>query len=238
MSEELKRSKKPSKMKEIMKKRWFAPTIYITSAALLLTGALWYTGVLTEDKQEEFDYTSTDVPSKGEEPAVEVIQQDETLSMPAKNADQLVVKRPFYEVTADGVDQTDALVNYNGAFDENWGVSLGLDSNESFEVVAALSGTVTVAELNDVVGNTIVIQHSNDVTTVYQAVSDFTVEVGDQVEQGQVIAKSGQSEVDKVIGNHVYFELQVNGEKVSPMKSFHKPVSALFSDAEETVTEE
>lgn len=237
MSEELKRSKQPSKLKEIAKKRWFAPTMYIASTALILTGVIWYTGSLTDNKQEEYDYTSTDVPTKGDEPSLEVVKQDETILMPAKNADTLTVKRPFYDATASAEVQESAVVQYGNTFHENTGVSLGLESNETFDVVASLSGTVSVVEMNDIVGNTIEIQHENNVVTVYQSVTDFAVEVGDQVEQGQVIAKAGQSAYDKEIGTHVHFELKKDGVRLNPSSFFQKTVSSLV-ETDNTVVEE
>lgn len=237
MSEELKRSKKPSKLKEMAKKRWFAPTIYIASAALILTGVIWYSDSLTEQDPQAPTNSTTDLPTRGEEPSLEVVKNDETIAMPAKEASSLKVKRPFYDATASAEAQEAAVIQYQNTFHENTGVSLGLESNETFDVVASLSGTVSVVETNDVVGNTIEIQHENGVVTVYQSVTDFAVEVGDQVKQGDVIAKANQSAFDQEIGVHVHFELKKDGVKVNPTSYFQKPVSALTTADSETTEE-
>ena len=57
--------------------------------------------------------------------------------------------------------------------------------SEGFDVVAALTGTVTKVEEDALLGNVIEIDHDNGIVTQYQSVKDMTVKVGDEVEQGR-----------------------------------------------------
>ena len=42
------------------------------------------------------------------------------------------------------------------------------------------------------------------------------------ITQGQVIGKSGTNELDKDMGNHLHFELYVNGQVVDPALYLNK----------------
>ena len=50
----------------------------------------------------------------------------------------------------------------------------------------------------------------------------MSVKKGDIITQGQVIGKSGTNELDKDIGNHLHFELYVNGQVVDPTLYLNK----------------
>jgi biotin carboxyl carrier protein len=64
-------------------------------------------------------------------------------------------------------------------------------------------------------GNYIVIAHDQGWSTVYGHLSKFLVKAGDQVNQGQVIALSGDT--GYVTGPHLHFEIRQNGRPVNPL---------------------
>jgi len=66
-------------------------------------------------------------------------------------------------------------------------------------------------------GNNIWIDHGNGYRTHYAHMSEFYVQVGDQVSQGQVIGKMGNTgRVYGATGIHLHFEVAYNGVKISP----------------------
>ncbi len=87
-------------------------------------------------------------------------------------------------------------------------------------VLAAASGTVVTASngaWNGGYGNYVIIDHGNGYQTLYAHTEIVYVNVGDYVEQGQVIAKMGNTgRVYGVTGIHTHFELRFNGTKLSP----------------------
>lgn len=87
-------------------------------------------------------------------------------------------------------------------------------------VLAAASGTVVKAESGGWgggYGNHVIIDHGNGYRTLYAHNDVNYVNVGDYVNQGQVIAKMGNTgRVYGVTGIHVHFEISFNGVKQSP----------------------
>ena len=98
-------------------------------------------------------------------------------------------------------------------------------SQNVFDVVAILPGTVADVSDNESLGKTIQIKHDNGYVSVYQSLSEVTIKKGDSINQGQTIGKSGSNELDKEIGNHLHLELYVNGQVVDPMLYLDKELS-------------
>ncbi len=83
------------------------------------------------------------------------------------------------------------------------------------DIVAALSGTVTKARWNDSYGYYVLIYHGDGMTTLYGHCSKLLVHEGDYVERGQRIALVGSTGVST--GNHLHFEIRIDGETRDPM---------------------
>lgn len=89
----------------------------------------------------------------------------------------------------------------------NNAVDLATGSGSS--IVAAASGRVIISKLggyNGGYGNYVVISHPNGTQTLYAHNSDNLVSVGENVKQGQVIARVGST--GKSTGPHVHFEVR------------------------------
>jgi stage II sporulation protein Q len=228
--EEKKRSSQDSSMKRLFKKRWVFPAIYIASAAIILTAVLWYqtssTNNATDDNQ--YNYNATDIAGKKyNQPAIEVNSKLENFVMPVKDPNKAVIQKNFYDFDGSAEAQEAALISYNNSYYPNTGIDITMGKDETFDVVAALSGKVTDVREDSTLGNVIVIEHDDNVFTQYSSVKDFAVEVGEQVKQGQVIAKAGQSLFNDEAGVHVHFEIRKDKKPVNPISYFNKPVSAL-----------
>jgi stage II sporulation protein Q len=224
--EENKRSSQSSSVKRFFKKRWVFPAIYIASAALILTAVLWYQS--SNSATDKYDYKSTDIAGKkNQEPAIEVSKTLENFKMPVENADAAVVKTKFYDFNGKTEDQEAALVFYNNTYQPNTGIDVTMKDDESFNVVAALSGTVTRVDEDAVLGNVIEVEHDKVIVTQYQSVKDIKIKVGDEVKQGQVLATAGQSLFNEKAGTHVHFEIRKDGIAVNPTNYFNKSLSTL-----------
>jgi len=63
-------------------------------------------------------------------------------------------------------------------------------------------------------GNVVVVQSTSNVVILYGHCSELNVRTGEQVAQGQVIAKVGSTGIST--GNHLHFEIRYNGKAVNP----------------------
>lgn len=93
----------------------------------------------------------------------------------------------------------------------------GIDIGAGYgsDIVAAEAGTVTTATYGSGYGKYVVINHGSGITTLYAHCSSLLVKVGDKVSKGQVIAKVGSTGVST--GNHLHFEVRVNGATQDPL---------------------
>jgi stage II sporulation protein Q len=223
-------NKQSSRFRRFMKKRWVFPAIYIASAAIILTGVLWYQASHNNDAKK-YSYNSSDIAGKKfNDPGIEVNKQMENFQMPVKDAEQVVIQKKFYDFSGNKADQEAALVVYKNTYVPNTGIDIGMKNGKSFDVVAAMSGKVTKVQNDSLLGNVIEIDHGNGVVTQYESVKDMKVKVGDQIDQGQVIAEAGQSLFNEKAGTHVHFEIRKDGVAVNPQNYFNKPVNAVVDD--------
>ncbi len=83
-------------------------------------------------------------------------------------------------------------------------------------VNAAASGTVTFAGWHPYGGgNRVVIDHGNGLETTYNHLSSSSVQVGQKVSRGDLIALTGTTGAST--GCHLHFEVMVNGDVVDPL---------------------
>ena len=227
--EENKRTSPDSKVKRFFKKRWAFPAVYIASAAIILSGVLWYQNSASDS--DDFKYDATENPTKQmDDPGMPVSKELENFTWPVADPEAVETQKQFYDNTQSKEEQVDALVFYDNMYQPNTGIDLKMKDNSEFDVVASLSGTVTDVTTDSVLGNTIVLDHGDGIKTVYQSVKDIQVEKGDQVVKGDPLATSGQSQFNKEAGVHVHFEIRKNDVAVNPVDYFDKSLSALQSD--------
>jgi murein DD-endopeptidase MepM/ murein hydrolase activator NlpD len=93
------------------------------------------------------------------------------------------------------------------------GIDIGVPGGTPIQAAAA--GTVSIAGPNDGYGNYTCIDHGGGISTCYAHQSTIAVSVGQQVSQGQVIGTVGCTGL--CFGDHLHFEVRVNGAVVDPM---------------------
>jgi murein DD-endopeptidase MepM/ murein hydrolase activator NlpD len=86
---------------------------------------------------------------------------------------------------------------------------------EGTPVKAVADGTVIFSEWTSTTGNVIIIEHNNNLISVYKHNAMSTKEQGDFVESGEVIASTG-STGELSSGPHLHFELWYKGYPVNP----------------------
>ena len=107
-----------------------------------------------------------------------------------------------------------AITSYYGP---RWGrmhTGIDIDGTTGQPIVAANSGTVIMAGPYSGYGNCVIIDHGG-VQTLYAHMNSINVSQGQQIAQGEIVGTVGST--GNVTGDHLHFEVRVNGSPVDPM---------------------
>jgi murein DD-endopeptidase MepM/ murein hydrolase activator NlpD len=91
---------------------------------------------------------------------------------------------------------------------------IDISSDRGTPVKAPAPGTVVFAGSQAEYGNTVILDHGNDIKSLYGHLQKVQVVLGQRVERGQVIALSGNT--GKSSGPHLHYEILVKGQAVNP----------------------
>ena len=95
------------------------------------------------------------------------------------------------------------------------GVDLAADYGTN--VLAVADGTVLDCSYDAAYGYILTLEHENGVQTQYAHLSEFLVNAGAEVRQGQIIAKTGDS--GWATGPHLHLGVLIDGEAVDPLEA-------------------
>ena len=151
---------------------------------------------------------------------------------PVNNEVDLAIGRPYtdnnvtivqnyYDYKSTEDDQRKSLIQYQDTYIQSTGISYQLIEN-SFDVVAVLAGEVIEVKTDELIGNRITIKHSESVTSIYQSIDEISVKKGDSVTKGMLLGKSGSSNINASLKNHLYFELIIDKNYVNPEGYYDK----------------
>ena len=204
-----------------MRRRKLKPYVLPTLMIIAITGIIFGTAMLSNSLKNKDTY---------EEPTSYVndtiLEEDqavinETTKMINPYTDTTVtIGKNYYDYKANKKTQEKSIIYHDNTYLQNSGTDF--ISQNTFDVVAVLDGSVTDVKEDETLGKVVEIKHDNGYVSIYQSLSEVSVKKGDIITQGQVIGKSGTNELDKDIGNHLHFELYVNGQVVDPTLYLNK----------------
>ena len=99
---------------------------------------------------------------------------------------------------------------------ESYHLGFDLASVRNAEVPAANNGRVVFTGELGIYGNLIVIDHGLGLMSLYSHLSEIHVKVGDVVQKGAIIAKTGSTGL--AFGDHLHFGMLVGGVEVTPLE--------------------
>ena len=174
-------------MKRLKFKGWVLPSLY----AFLFIGAFLVTvGVsnlfMEKDKKDtpkdNINYVTETVVDE-EQPVV----KQETKILKPFNSDKVSVSKYYYDYKGTEDNQENSLTYHDNTYMQNSGIDY--KSDEVFDVISVLDGTVTDVKKDDLLG------------------------------------KSGTNTLDKEEGNHLHFEMYINGQIVNPLDYVDKEIN-------------
>lgn len=202
--------------------------LYGLAFLFMLTG-LFYIDSTSDSKEgmtdQEYRYVSQDVMEDDKDIPVNAIEENGITIIRPYTSDSVKILKNYYSLSDDESTQENSLIYYNDTYMPSSGVSYGEDN--IFDVVSILDGEVIEVKEDDILGNVITIKHDNGIMSSYQSVSEIVVKNGDKVKQGNIIAKSGTSNISTDLGNHLYFELIINGVNVDPEDYYDKNIDEI-----------
>jgi murein DD-endopeptidase MepM/ murein hydrolase activator NlpD len=92
----------------------------------------------------------------------------------------------------------------------------GLDirANRGTQVRAPAPGTVAYAGPQGEYGTTVIVDHGNDIRTIYGHLSKVGVKSGERIERGTILGLTGNT--GRSTGPHLHYEIRVKGHAVNP----------------------
>ena len=105
---------------------------------------------------------------------------------------------------------------------KQWEMHKAIDfvAGEEANVYAVADGTVSNVYTNYLEGTVVEITHKNGLVSIYKSLDQkLSVANGDKVTAGQVIGSASATMSQELnTGNHLHFEMKLNGAKVDPNK--------------------
>jgi murein DD-endopeptidase MepM/ murein hydrolase activator NlpD len=158
-----------------------------------------------------------------EEPEDPIVYEKIIAPYIAKNVETI---RRFWALDKETEIQEMSFIVQGSSYYTSTGISYSA-GDEGFEVIASLSGTVKTVSDSSVFGKVVVIEHDNGLETEYRSLGEVSVEIGDEVAQGDVIGISGENENDASAGNHLHFRILVNGKPKDPELLIGKAINEI-----------
>ena len=217
-----------------MKRRKLKPYVLPTIMTLAIVSVMFGTAMLRSNLQKDTseDELTSYVTSTVLEEEQPVIKESTMMINPYTDTTVSIGKN-YYDYKADAETQEKSIVYHDNTYMQNSGTDFV--GEKVFDVVAVLDGSVTDVKEDETLGKVVEIKHENGYISIYQSLSEVSVKKGDMVTQGQVIGKSGTNELDKDMGNHLHFELYVNGTVVNPTLYLNKELQTSENKEQESL---
>lgn len=201
-----------------MKKRSFhyKKVLGISLALALFLGGIGIVQNILDERTKSFgDETVVKVDENKTQETKKEENKVETLKSPVK--DGIGIVRYYYDKDDDESKQEQSLILFEDVYRPNQGIDYA-NKNEVFDVMAAISGTVTKKTNDPVLGWVVTITNSDNISTTYESLSKVSVELNQEVKQGDIIGKSGENVYEADLKNHLHFILQKDDQLYNPEK--------------------
>lgn len=214
-------------MKKRKLKGYVLPAIYFVVLVVMVVSITFLSqSLLEKQKMNDEDYNySKSVFEESENDPTNTDTTNEIKIVRPYTSDKVTVTKEFYNKDESVENQEKALIFYENTYMPNTGILYG--SDEKFDVIAILNGTVKEIKEDEILGQMITIECDNKITAVYYTLGEIKVNEGDQITQNQVIATSGTSNIDSSKAESLLFETYIDGVLTNPNNLFDKSISEI-----------
>jgi len=146
------------------------------------------------------------------------------LELAKKSDPKMLFKGPFQQLGNSQVEarfaDTRTYVYKGKEVDKQVHLGFDLAVTANVPIVSAEAGTVVHASDLGIYGNCVVVDHGLGVMSLYGHLSSIGVKVGDHVEKGSELGRSGMTGLAG--GDHLHFTMLVGGQQVTPVDWWSK----------------
>ncbi len=107
----------------------------------------------------------------------------------------------------------------------SWHNGIDIAAEHGSPVKAADSGIVTFAGYDEELGNMVIVEHANGLTSIYGHNSELNVKENDFVQKGTDIARIGST--GRTVGNHLHFEVRKEDMPINPATILNRNINNL-----------
>ena len=208
-------------MKKRRLKPYVLPIVYVVGITALFVTILFVGSRRTTKEDKDYSLV-TSIFTKSVVPVINV--EDKTISKPY-NDDKVTISKYFYDKNADDTKKESSIIYYENTYMQNTGVLYS--SDDQFDVIASLPGTVSDIKDDDILGKVVYIEYNNKVTMVYYSLESTELKIGDSVEQDTVIGKSGINKLENEKKYSLLMEVYINGKLVNPLDFYEMNIEEL-----------
>lgn len=209
-------------MKNRRLKKWVLPTL----SALMLVGIVLGVYQITKLIGANLSGDSGNyVINSLIDNAKPVVGSESTVMQKPYSAEGVAISKSFYNKDDSEEKQQASLIYYENIYMQNTGVLY--TSDNEFDVINVLDGTVKNIKEDELLGYVIEIENTDKITTIYQSVDNITVAIGDEVEQGKIIATSGNNALSNEKDNCLHFSVYVDGKLTNPESLYEVDIDSI-----------
>ena len=185
-------------------------TLYINVIHKILQGEVIDSFVtITRDSTLVFDNIDLS-PSRADSTFRELVKNEDLYNIPTSHEMSYAGMEDFvFFRPADGV-----VISQFDVAESHFGVDIV--SNSDASVKATLDGVVVFSDWSIQSGHTVLVQHAENIISVYMHNSSVNKKINDLVKAGEVIGVVGNSG-EGSLGPHLHFELWQNGSPINPL---------------------
>ena len=205
-------------------KPFVMPVIYGVAFAALLMSLVMLDNLqnkkVSSDDNNNYTYVNNSIITSN----IPVVAEEVTILKPY-SSEKVQISKGFYDSNSTDEEKQKAIIYYNNTYMQNSGVLY--KSDESFDIISILDGTVLDVKKDELLGNVVEVKHSNNLISTYEGLSTVDVQKGQLLNQGDIIGKSGKLELGETLENSLLFELIKDGKYVNPVNYFDKKISEI-----------
>lgn len=189
--------------------------LFLLLVAIIYTIETSVSKKVFEPETNDYDYVTRTIIDD----EIPVVNINQVIIRPYLDSEIKVLKG-FYDYQKEKETQERSLICHEDTYYQNSGVDYG--GKENFEIVSVLDGEVITVKQDNLLGYIIEIKHSNEIISIYQSLNEVFIKENDQIQQGQLIGKTGVFSFGKKLGDRLHFELIYKGQTVDPEEYYEK----------------